>query len=258
MNGLNQKNIMKSISVVIPNFNDFRIERTIRSIVNQTSDDYEIIVVEGCVNNTNTKPIYEQYQSKISFLIHEPDKGIFDALNKGIKNANGDLIFLIGSDDYIPSVLTFEKVIDKYSKNKNIDGICLNAKIVDRSGKVIRNWSPRSVKSSKMKWGILPHHFSLFLSTKLYKEIGFFKISDSDIAVDTEWLLKLAKHKNLNIIRMKDFDIHMQQGGLSTISYKNAIIAIWKTMLSAKKLGYPNFFIIPFVKVISKIFQIRF
>lgn len=249
--------MQKFISVVIPNYNDARIERTIKSIIDQTFNDFQLIVVEGCVNNDKTKKIYEKYEKRIDILTIEPDKGIFDALNKGINLANGKLIFLIGSDDFIPDVTTFEKVIALYQKEKPLDGICLGCKFVNEKGEIVRDWIPKSISNEKMKWGFLPPHFSLFLNAELYNSVGLFNIQDGDIAADTEWLLRLAKFKKLTIKTLSEMHICMQNNGTSTRSFKNRLIAIKKTMHSARKLGYWNFFILPFVKATSKLFQLR-
>jgi len=248
----------KKISVIIPNFNDPRIERTLKSITSQNTNDYEIIVIEGCNDNEKTGYIYQKYKSNITVLIQEPDKGIFDALNKGILQAKGELILLLGSDDYIPSTNSFNRLLEFYGQNNDVDGFCFNAKIINKNGKIIRNWSPSSVTSSKMKWGLLPHHFSLVLKKSIYDEVGLFELSHKDIAIDTIWLLKLAKYKNLTIQRIKEYDIYMEVGGLSTGSYKSILEAFILTMQKSKELGYKNYLFIPFIKVFSKIFQFRF
>ena len=156
------------ISVVIPNFNDSRIERTLESIVNQSYKNLEIIIVEGCENNTNTRAIYENKSKYISRLIHEKDRGIFDALNKGIKNSTGDIIFLIGSDDKLGDENCFSAVSEYYQRFPNADGFCIGCKFVNSDGKIIRDWRVGKISSSKIKWGLMPPHFSLFLKRKIF------------------------------------------------------------------------------------------
>ena len=99
------------ISVVIPNYNDPRIENTLRSISNQTSNSYELIIVEACIANNLTKPVYEKYKKYISKIIIEEDNGLFFGINKGLRLAQGELILIIGSDDYLSYNDIFEKVL---------------------------------------------------------------------------------------------------------------------------------------------------
>ena len=240
------------ISVVIPNFNDFRIERTLKSITNQTYTDYEIIIVEGCLNNTKTNAIYEKYLSKIKHLIHEPDKGIFDALNKGINLAKGHYIILIGSDDRLSDKNIFSEVINIINKDNSITGVCLECHFVNSKDKLIRKWLPKKITKQKIKWGILPPHFSLFLNRSVYEKLGLFDLKSGNIGLDSKWLLNLINIENLNIRILKNYSVIMELGGTSTGSLKNILIAYKNIALEAKQLGFSNWFILPLIKILSK------
>jgi len=248
---------MKSISIVIPNFNDSRIKRTIDSIIKQDFDDYEIIVVEGCVNNTKTKSIYEIFHTKIDLLIHESDEGIFDALNKGIKKTNGNLIFLIGADDVLSDNECFSSVWGIFQKYPDSDGISLGCRFVDSDDRIIRKWHINKVSSGKMKWGIMPPHFSLFLKKQLYHEIGLFDFEKSYVASDTEWLLRLASKREVKIPVLDNHYVDMEYGGASTGSFiyvLNAIIVIGK---AAKKHKIKQWPLTPIIKLGSKLLQLK-
>lgn len=244
-----------TISVVIPNFNDPRIERTLKSITNQTYQDYEIIVVEGCINNTKTTSIYQQYSSKITHLIHETDKGIFDALNKGILLASGEFIFLIGSDDRLSDKITFSKVNEVIYKNPNISGVCLECHFVNSKDKLIRKWVPKNISKSKIRWGILPPHFSLFLKKSVYDKLGLFDLNMGNIGLDSRWLLHLVQIDNLCIPVLKNYAVIMEIGGTSTGSLRNILIAFKKVAHEAKELGFKNWYILPIIKLVSKLPQ---
>lgn len=247
----------KTISIVIPNFNDSRIERTIKSIVVQTSKDFELIIVEGCVKNTNTAPIYHKYRNNIEIIIHESDKGIFDALNKGIKKATGDLIFLIGSDDMLSSSECFNYVKKLFYENPDSDGICIGCRFVTSKNKIIRKWKINKISSSKIKWGIMPPHFSLFLKKDLYNTYGYFDFKESYIASDTEWILRLASKKEINIPIAQNHFVDMEYGGASTGNLKyilNAIVIIGKAARKHKIKQWPA---TPIIKLFSKIFQLQ-
>lgn len=243
----------KTISAVIPNFNDSRIERAIASIVKQSIYNYELIIVEGCVDNFETKQIYEKYKTKIDILIHESDHGIFDALNKGIKQSIGDYIFLLGADDFLGDNEVFNSVADEIDLRRR-DGYCIGAKLFESNNYVKRVWRPKSISQSKIKWGILPPHFSLFLLRDLYYDIGLFDLSMGNVAADSCWLLKMGL-KNIDIKVLDKHYLYMEMGGTSTGSIKNILAAFVRNGMAAKKLGYWNWYIIPFTKVISKIPQ---
>lgn len=242
------------ISVIVPNFNDPRIDRTLNSVFKQNSKEYELIVIEGCENNNLTQPIYLKYSDKIK-VIHEADRGIFDALNKGISESKGDLILLLGSDDYIESYDAFNTILDYFETNTHIDGFCLGAYIVNSNSKVIRTWVPKKVSSLRIRWGIMPHHFSLVLKRDIYSRVGMFDVKAVDIAVDTIWMLKLAKLKSLNIKTIRNLKVCMEIGGLSTKSVRSVLTAMLIITRESAKLGYWNFMFIPIIKAGSKLFQ---
>lgn len=257
MGKMEQTKMKKAISIVIPNFNDPRIERTIKSIINQTSNDFEIIIVEGSIENDKTKPIYEKYQDIIDILIHESDKGIFDALNKGIEKATGSLIFLIGSDDVLSDSECFSSVLEYYQSQPDTDGVCLGCRFVTSDHKIVRKWKISKISSAKIKWGLMPPHFSLFLKKQLYEETGLFDFKETYIASDTEWLLRLASKREVKIPVIKDHFVDMEYGGASTGSLKYILKAVKINGKSARKHGIKQWPLTPWIKLFSKVFQIK-
>jgi glycosyltransferase involved in cell wall biosynthesis len=242
------------ISIITPNYNDLRIKKTLDSIYAQTYKDIEVIVVDGLSSKPQVLEIYKQYP--LDILIHEKDKGIFDALNKGINRASGDIIFLIGSDDYIRDDNTFESVVSTFKKDNTLDGVCIGCELIDDNGKIVRKWYEENISSSKMKWGILPPHFSLFLKKELYELTGRFQIDYSkNLALDAIWLLKLATLKNVKIYSLSQHTTMMGHGGTSTGSYRNILKAMVITSKGARDLGIKGWLFFPFIKVIRKIPQ---
>lgn len=245
------------ISIVVPNYNDSRIERTIKSIVNQNYSNYELIIVEGCEKNDNTSKIYEKYDDNISKLLVQNDDGIFDALNKGLELATGDYILLIGSDDRLSDHKDIFDIIIK-NDEKNIHGFCLECHFVDESDNIKRVWKPGKITKQKIRWGILPPHFSLFLKKSIYQEIGNFELVEEKLGIDSRWLLNLLRIKNLNIKTIQERATLMQLGGVSTISIPNILKGNINAMKEARKMGLINWPLIPVVKIISKIPQYLF
>jgi glycosyltransferase involved in cell wall biosynthesis len=247
------------ISVVIPNFNDIRIKRSLDSLYAQTYTNFEIIVIDGGSSNSILHEIYKN--NKIDQLYIEKDEGIFDALNKGVRKANGDIIYLMGSDDYLSDPFVFEDVIDKFSTKQTLNGVCIGCEFVNSRSKVIRSWKPKKITSSKIKTGIFPPHFSLFLKNDIYKKVGEFQYKDfKNVACDIFWLLDMSILIPDIIIEVIDkHHLFMEYGGSSTGSYK-AVINQFKLVhkyarLKSKHL--PFWFLLSPIRTFSKITQFK-
>lgn len=249
---------MVKFSIIIPNYNDPRIRRTIKSIVDQDYDNYEIIVVDSCSNNEEVTNCYQEFASNIGKLIVEKDRGIFDALNKGITASSGDYIYLLGSDDYLIGKSALTDVSNVIDDNSNIDGVCIGCSFFDSKGKVVRTWNTNKVGESYFRFGILPPHFSLFLSKELYGRVGLFDIDFSpNVAGDTEWLLRMGKFQP-SILTLPKHSTMMEVGGTSTGSFKNILKGVKLNAIAAKKHGYTLWFAIPFIKIFSKLGQFKY
>jgi glycosyltransferase involved in cell wall biosynthesis len=247
------------ISVVIPNFKDPRIDRALSSVRRQSFSDIEILVVHGGPLLQELRDIYDLYS--IDKLIHESDKGIFDALNKGILSSTGDIIYLMGSDDYLSDIFVFQDSIKLFESNPSIDGVCMGCVFVSSNGSVIREWFPNKVSSRRIKNGIFPPHFSLFLKKEVYQLVGQFKFEFSNnVATDIIWLLDLAILKpNFQILNLNEHYLAMEYGGASTGSYK-AIIRQFRIVHSYAVSNKKYIYFWPFFSIIrtgSKIFQFR-
>ena len=248
--------IIPFISVIIPNYNDIRIERAIKSVIKQKTNDYELIVVDGLSQVETVNSIYTQYKSYITELIIEKDRGIFDAINKGLKVASGKFIYLMGSDDFLEQDDIFSTVKSDYFDNKKLNGFCIGAKFINSKNKAIRLWHPTNVSANKIRWGLLPPHFSIFLSRQLYEKVGLFDLRYGNVGGDSYWLMKLSKYA-LNFKRIPGKYLIMSLGGTSTGSIKNIITANINVGRVSRQLGYGNWMVLPFKKMFSKIFQYR-
>jgi glycosyltransferase involved in cell wall biosynthesis len=247
------------ISVIIPNFNDVRIKRSLDSLYVQTYKNFEIIVIDGNSSNPNLHDIYKN--NKIDQLCIEKDEGIFDALNKGVTKANGDIIYLMGSDDYLSDSYVFENLIKKFSTKPTLNGVCIGCEFVNSRGKVIRSWKPKNITSSKIKFGIFPPHFSLFLKKDIYKKVGEFQYKEfKNVACDIFWLLDMSiLIPDISIEVIDNHHLFMEYGGSSTGSYKAVLkqfILVYKYAKRRSK-DLPFWFLLSPVRTFSKIFQFK-
>ena len=138
------------ISIITPVYNEPKICRSLNSVINQSNkQDIEIIVVDGG-SKDETLECLEKFKDDIDVLIQENDSGIYDAMNKGIKAATGDIIGILNSDDFYPNSKVLSKVA-KVFKESNCDCLYGDLVYVDQGNaqKIVRYWQSGSFKKSK-------------------------------------------------------------------------------------------------------------
>jgi glycosyltransferase len=246
-------------SVVIPNYNDRRIRRAVASIRRQTWTDYELIIIDGGSTDADVLAFYEDCGA--DRLVVEKDEGIFHGMNKGIRLAAGDVVYLLGSDDELSDERVFADVARELMSDPTLDGVAMGCEFINAAGEVIRTWYPGAVTSERIKIGIMPAHFSFFLRRELYTLVGEFKYREYDnVACDTLWLLDLAIAKSaLRIKTLPQHHVRMEYGGASTRSLR----AVWNQFrvvhayarLRAKHLRF--WFAYSPLRTFSKLFQFR-
>jgi len=203
------------------------IEQAIKSVLSQNYHDIEYIIIDG--NSTDgTKEIIESYRDKISQFVSEPDKGMYDAINKGLKLATGDVIGLMHSDDEFFDRKAISRIAARFNYDPTIDGIYGDGMYVsnDTNERLIRDRIGGVFSLKKVKEGWLPLHPTVYLKKAIIDQNGFYNL-DFKIASDTEFLLRyLYKHK----VKMSYIDayiVKMRMGGMST-SFKSAFEVLYE------------------------------
>lgn len=216
---------MKISIITICYNNEADIRATIESVISQTYDDYEYIIVDGA-SSDNTLKIIEEYKSNISKIISEPDKNLYDAMNKGIKMATGDVVGLIHAGDRLYDNKVVEKIATHFLNN-DIDVSYGHSKIVNAKDNHVRiNKSPE-FKRSKIKNGWMPSHQSIYVRRELFDKCGYYR-TDLGGAGDYEWFIRYFYANKLRIKRLNEFIIRFAMGGMSTRSYSNKLQAFHK------------------------------
>jgi glycosyltransferase involved in cell wall biosynthesis len=233
------------VSVIMTTYNRAStVARAIKSLKNQTYCNIQIVVIDG--NSTdNTLSIIKPMLNDKDILLSEPDKGIYDALNKGLALAKGDIIAFLHSDDLYYDDNIISTVVDAFS---NVDVDVVYGDVLFFSGKnvdkPVRKYRSDKLLKKNLAWGKMPAHPAMFIKRKVYEKIGYFE-TDFMIAADYEFMCRLVNYINLKSVYLPYMFVRMQLGGISTGGFKNTIL-LNKEVLRAlyKNNIYSNIFML--------------
>lgn len=242
------------ISVITISFNSAStIRDTIESVLSQDYPNVEYIVVDG-KSKDDTVEILKSYGDKIKW-ISEPDKGIYDAMSKGVKLATGDVVGIINSDDYYPDAQTLSRVAKAF-ENSDIEAVYGDLQYVDfsDSNKVVRNWKSGEYNKENFLKGWMPPHPTFFLKKSVYDKFGYYDATFKS-AGDYELMLRMLYRHNIKVAYIPNVQMKMRVGGVSNVSLKNRIRAN-KEDRRAWKINdlKPRWYTL-YAKPLSKIFQ---
>jgi glycosyltransferase involved in cell wall biosynthesis len=236
---------MKISIITICKNSESTIERTICSVLNQDYKDLEYIVIDG-LSTDSTISIINKYRGKINHVISESDKGIYDAINKGISISTGELLCILHSNDIFFNNQTLSNVYKYFFNNQNLN-ILLGAVSYKKDFNkelVSRHYSVRFFKPWMLRFGISPPHPSSFIKKKIYQEYGIYDnsyIIAGDFDIFTRYLFK----NNLLYQTSKECFVIMQPGGLSNKGIKSFYISTIEILRSLKINNiYSNFFFV--------------
>ena len=210
------------ISIITVCYNSSKtIEKTFQSIKSQSYQNIEYIVVDGG-SSDGTLKIIEEYKTHISIFVSEPDKGLYDAMNKGISRASGEIIGILNSDDVFTDMFVAENIV-KFHKENVVDASIGNIIQFNRAGKLVRKYSSKNWTPEKLKIGYMPPHPSIFFKKELFEKFGNYHlgyISGADYELIVRYFIKYK-------INWKYSDITttaMLTGGISSSGFKSYII----------------------------------
>lgn len=218
------------ITVITVCYNSAKtIERTIQSVLAQNYSDLEYIIIDGG-SEDGTLDIIEKYKERISFYISEPDHGIYDAMNKGLDRATGDVFALLNSDDYYADNVL--KNVNKYFETSNADLVSGNIYLCINgiSEKVFFDKSDRE----KMFFEVIYPHPALFAKRQLYTKYGGFDTSYR-IAADTDWVMKVCLN-GANVLCVEDYFTYFSGDGVSFRKKYAALTELYDIVLKYTRL----------------------
>jgi len=243
------------VSIITISYNSAEtIEDTIKSVVSQDYPNIEYIIIDGASKDA-TLSIVDKYKDKIAKVISEKDKGIYDAMNKGVQNATGDIIGILNSDDYYYDTTVISEVVRLFEQEKT-DGLYADLVYVDRadSEKIIRYWKSGKYTPGKFLKGWMPPHPTFFVKKEVYTHFGLYN-TDLRSAADYEFMLRVIHKHKISLTYMPRVLTKMRVGGMSNVSLKNRWRANMEDRRAWKINGIkPRWYTLT-VKPLSKLFQ---
>lgn len=260
------------VSIITATWNSATtISDCIASVNSQDYTNIEHIIIDGD-SKDNTPNIINSLPNRVSRMISEPDKGIYDAMNKGISIATGDIIAILNSDDFYIDNSSISSIVAKFKETK-ADAVIANthhvlwndpSKIVQSvrtpiNGKFafINNVkSNLTYKDAMIYYGWIPPHTSLFISKDIYNKYGLFDTSYK-VSSDFDLMFRLFVNHDISLAFLDKYVVKMREGGASTKSYKQKIKNILNCIKIIRRYGYNVGFLYALRRINSKLEQRR-
>lgn len=243
------------ISIITPVYNDPRIDRALKSICRQRHDhELEIIVIDGG-SSDETLDVVKKYKDSINLFISEPDRGLYDGMNKGIKSATGDVIGILNADDWYPDINVLRDVTETFKRYPETDICYGNIIYFYENGRIWRYW--KSGAHRRLKWylGWRPPHPSFFVRKNIYERYGVFDLN-FPIAGDYELQLRLLFKNNIPAIHLNRVLVGMARGGKSNESIRNIVRANRDSARAWQKNQLKGGYMVPLLKPLLSISQV--
>ena len=244
------------ISLITVTFNSSKtLSDTLQSVLNQTYSEIEYIIVDGA-SKDNTVSMIREYEWKFNGRmkwISEPDKGLYDAMNKGFRMATGEVVGIINSDDLLAEPTAIEKVIQCFKEHPDTDAVYADLYYVSQTdtSKIVRHWISGEQRSFKYGWH--PAHPTFYVKKVVYDKYGLFDL-EFRFAADFELMLRLIEKHSIKLTYLKEPLVRMRLGGTTSKNLSNikkgnleCIQAFKKNDLSVSWM-YPLFRLLPKLK----------
>ena len=248
------------ISIITVTFNSAEtLPDTIESVLRQDYDDYEYLVIDGGSKDA-TVDIIKQFEPRFGGKmrwISEPDKGMYDGINKGIRMATGDVVGIINSDDFYHRNDIFRIINSSFEENPGIQAIYGDVRFVtpDNLDKTVRYYSSAKFKPAKFRWGWMPAHPTFFTYRSNFDKYGLYK-TDYHIAADYELLIRFLYTNHLPAKYIPVDFMKMRTGGRSTNGIKSNIVLNQEIVRGCRENGIYTNMAMLFLKYFVKVFEL--
>lgn len=232
---------------------------TMRSVINQTYKNIEYIIVDGGSSDGTVDIIRElepQFGGRLRW-ISEPDRGIYDAMNKGIKMATGDVVGMLNADDYFTSDDVVARLASAFADNR-LDAVYGDVHFVKAGAPdhCVRYYSSRRFRPLYLKFGFMPAHPSFYVRRQVYVSAGGYR-TDYKIGSDYEMMVRLFCRHHITARYLPLDFVTMRTGGASTRNISSRLTLIKEDVRACRDNGvYTNYLMIC-AKLVYKIFGYR-
>ena len=243
------------ISIITVTYNSAAtLEQTILSVTSQSYSNIEYIIVDGG-STDGSLAIIEKYKNRIATIVSEKDKGLYDAINKGLALATGDITGILHSDDFYMNDRVIEKYASVFLKN-NCDAVYSDLYYVDKNNtdKIIRKWKSGGYQPGSFINGWMPPHPTFFVKKELYAKFGAFNLQFKS-AADYELMLRFIHKHKITVAYLPEFTVKMRVGGKSNVTVQNRVNANLEDRKAWEINGLKPRFYTLYLKPLRKILQ---
>ncbi|KAA6351949.1 PGL/p-HBAD biosynthesis glycosyltransferase [termite gut metagenome] len=247
------------ISLITVCYNsEAHLRSTIESVLHQTYPDIEYILIDGN-SQDHTVDIIREYEPAFHGRlkwISEPDQGIYDAMNKGIRMAIGEIVGILNSDDFYTHPACLETIAGVF-EDAGMDSCFADVRFVkpENLDQTVRYYSSAKFNPAKFRWGFMPAHPTFFVRKKYFDEMGYYK-TDYRIAADFELLIRFLYVRKLSYRYLPLDLVKMRMGGRSTQSWKSNYILNKEIVRACKENGIYTHLFILLLKYFRKIVEL--
>lgn len=208
------------------------IRQTLDSFYAQDHADKELVVIDGC-STDRTLEIIGEYKGRGLSLLSEPDKGIYDALNKGLHRYTGDAVGALNADDAFHDRFVLSRIADALERNETVFG---NLDFVNNHSekKVVRKWRGSKLPRSGFRTGWMPAHPTFYARRSVIEKVGLFD-TRFKIAADYDWMLRALEFHANSSAHLDAVLVDMMVGGVSTANFKSTITIATECLQSRRK-----------------------
>ena len=241
------------VSIITVCYNSAKtLEQTIESVLAQDYPQIEYIVIDGN-SQDGTQEIIQKYQSSIAKTLSEPDRGMYDAMNKGIAMATGDVIGILNSDDVYMNNHVVSDLMAKMQEAQ-ADVVFADLILVDERHleRILRYYDSGQFDPSRFRYGWMPAHPTVFVKKRIYDEVGLFK-TDYQIAADYEMLIRILAVKKAPYAYLPKPVVRMRSGGASTSGLSRNWILNTEIVRACKENGIYSNMVMLLLKIPAKL-----
>lgn len=248
-----------TISLVTPAYNAAKtLPDTLESVLAQRGVNIDYQVVDGA-GGDGTPELLKNYEPRFAAAgikfrwTSEPDSGLYDAINKGFRRAEGNVAGILNADDFFTSPDSLRHIATAFD-NAEIQAAYADVKFVNAAGKTVRYYSSKCWRPWMHRWGFMPAHPTVYVRREILQNGGEYKL-DYKISADFEWMLRLLVQRRLRALYTPECIVTMRTGGLSTASWRSNLRLNCENVRAERANGYFSCLAMMLPKYLFKIWQ---